>query len=308
MSSRRIAASRGKLDGKATARAALIIGYLQLILVIVATAMVWQALHLTVRDFRRDNLVQRVFRETDPKQTLDYASAGEQEITARTLLIQMVAIQDQHYRDNAQGYLCSLGELLAAGLDGSTSAEKQAFNERVWQSAYMFEVRACNSGNGASPGAGYKLTAVPRSPRMPDGSRTFCADETGTVKQMIGGTSVDCFDHGNVILKPAPPTAAEPVGKPVDRAPLQEPSGPCVPWEKIPCAADMKLVRAARTSPHALWEFLTSPETGVPERRVAASKADQIIPIDWLPKVLQTRQELRKEQALHNFRARGLSL
>jgi len=71
ISIRRIAASRGALNGKATARAALIIAYLQIILVTVVAAMVWQALHLTVQDFRRDTLVQRVFRETDPNQTLD---------------------------------------------------------------------------------------------------------------------------------------------------------------------------------------------------------------------------------------------
>jgi hypothetical protein len=301
MSMRRIAASRGALNGKATARAALIIGYLQMFLVTVAAAMVWQALHLTVQDFRRDALVQRVFRETDPNQTLDSSSASEQETTARALVIQMVAIEDQHYRGDAGGYLCSIGELFNAGLDGATPAEKEAFKERVWHSAYMFEVRACHSENSASPSAGYKLTAVPRSPRMPAGSRTFCADETGTVKQIFGGTSVDCFDHGDVILKPAPPTAEEPAVKPVHPAPAQEPAVPCVPSEKTPCGADMKRVRAAWTSPEALWEFLTSPETGAAERRAAASKPGQIIPVDWLPKVLQARRELRKEQALHNF-------
>src|SRR5580698_1618559 len=56
ISSRRIAASRGALNGKATARAALIISYLQIILMVVVSTMVWQALHLTVRDFRRDSL------------------------------------------------------------------------------------------------------------------------------------------------------------------------------------------------------------------------------------------------------------
>jgi hypothetical protein len=279
----------------------MIIGYLQIILVTVVAAMVWQALHLTVQDFRRDTLVQRVFRETDPNQTLDSTSASEQETTARALVIQMVAIQDQRYRGDARGYLCSIGELLNAGLDGSAPAEKEAFNERVRQSAYMFEVRACHSENGASPSAGYKLTAVPRSPRMPDGSRTFCADETGTVKQIFGGTSVDCFDHGTIILKPAAPAVENPPAKPVLPAQPKEPSAPCVPSEKTPCGADMERVRAAWRSPEALWEFLTSPETGATERRVAASQSERIIAVDWLPKVLRARREFRKEQALHNF-------
>ena len=291
ISIRRIAASRGALNGKATARAALIIGYLQMILMVVVSTMVWQALHLTVRDFRRDTLVQRVFRETDPNQTLDSSSAREQEATARALVIQMVAIQDQRYRGDAREYLCSIGELLNAGLDGSTPAEKGAFKERVWHSAFMFEVRACHSENSVSPSAGYKLSAVPRSPRMPDGARTFCADETGTVKQIFGGTSVDCFDHGTIILKPEAPAVENPETKPVPPSQPEEPSAPCAPSEKTPCGADMERVRGAWRSPEALWEFLTSPETGAAERRVAASKAEQIIPLDWLPKVLQARRE-----------------
>jgi len=299
IASRRIGASRGLLNGQATTRAALIIGYLQMFLVTLTAVTAWQVLHLTVHDFRRDALVQHVLREADARQTLDPTSAREEEITARTLVIQIVAIQDQHY-GNGQGYLCSIGELLRAGLEGSTPAEKQAFGDRVHQSAYMFELSACNSGNPDSPSR-YDLTAVPRSPRMPGGSPILCADETGTVKQIRSGTSLDCFDRGYVILKPAAPPAENPPAKPVLRAPPQEPLGRCVPSEKTSCGADMERVRAAWTSPETLWEFLTSPETGVRERIVAAAKADQIIPVDWLPKVLQSRQELRHERSLHNF-------
>jgi len=299
IASRRIAASRGSLNGSATTRAALIIAYLQMFLVTVVALIAWQLLHLTVQDFRRDAMVQRVLREADARQTLDPTSAREEEITAQALIVQMVAIQDQHY-GNGQGYLCSIGQLIQAGIEGSTPAEKQAFGDRVHQSAYMFELSRCNSGNSNSV-ARYDLTAVPRSPRMPAGSLLFCADETGTVKQTRTGTSVDCFDHGYVTLEPAAPPVENPPAKPVPPAPPQEPPGPCVPSEKTPCGADMKRVRAAWTSPEALWEFLTSPETGARERTVAASKADQIIPIDWLPRVLQARRELQHERALHNF-------
>ena len=60
-------------------------------------------------------------------------------------------------------------------------------------------------------------------------------------------------------------------------------------------------VRAAWASPEALWDFLTSPDEGVKERRVAASKAGQIIPLDWLPRVIQARRQLQHERVLHNF-------
>jgi hypothetical protein len=63
----------------------------------------------------------------------------------------------------------------------------------------------------------------------------------------------------------------------------------------------MSLVYAAWSSPDALWHFLTSPATGVPERRVAVSKGEQIIPVDWLPKILEARPDLLRERALYNF-------
>jgi hypothetical protein len=87
-----------------------------------------------------------------------------------------------------------------------------------------------------------------------------------------------------------------PPGSPAKQAP-----GSCVPSEKTPCGANMSLVYAAWSSPDALWHFLTSPSTGVPERRVAVSKADQIIPVDWLPKIIDARRDLLRERALYNL-------
>ena len=300
ISSRDITASQGKLNGKAIARAALIIGYLQMFLLTVAAVVVWLVLGVTVQDFRRDALVQRVLRESSANATLNYASAREEENTARVLMIQMVAIEDQYYR-GYRNYRCSVSELSQVGVEGSTPAERRAFYERLQASAYIFELRGCDSEKSASPALGYKLTAVPRAPRMPPGSLIYCADETGTVLQTSSATSVDCFDQGYVILKPATPRIQKAAVEPVVATPVQGPPGTCVPSEKTPCGADMGVVRAAWTSPEALWEFLTLPETGAPERRIAASKAGQIIPLDWLPKVLQARRELRREQALHNF-------
>jgi len=297
---RRIAASRGALEGKPTARAALIIGYLQIVLVTLATAVMWRPLRQTVQDFRHDAMVQRVLRETDPNQTLDPGSAGEQEATARALVIQLVAIEDQHHRGSPGGYLCSESELLNAGLAGSTPAEKEAFDARVRDSAYAFELRACDST--VSPPTGYRLAAVPKSPRMPPGSRIFCADQTGAIKQSSGGTSLECFERGSVIVEPAPPAAEESVVPSTHPSPAPEPELYCGPYMTTPCGpADMQVVRRAETSPDALWEFLTSPDTGPAERRVAASRAERTIPVDWLPKMIQARQQLEREQALHNF-------
>ena len=118
VASHRIAGSQGHLNGQATSRAAIIIGYLQMVLVIAAVVFGWHELQRTAGDFRRDALVQRVFRQADARQPLDETSAREEENTARTLLIQIVAMQDQYHRSKGQGYLCSIGELIQAGLEG----------------------------------------------------------------------------------------------------------------------------------------------------------------------------------------------
>jgi len=216
ISKRRILASHGLLNGEATARAALIIGYTQAALVTAFVLVLWQVLGMTVEDFRRDAMVQRVLRTSDTNQVPDYETAREEEMTARALLFQMSGMEAEHHRKSEQGYLCSLGALLeAGGVEGSTPAEKRAFAERIWHSRYNFEVQGCTPDDSKEATPQYRLTAVPRWPQTPSGkgqwcadekgtftricSPVFCADESGSVKQIYGGTSADCFDHGDVI-------------------------------------------------------------------------------------------------------------
>ena len=216
ISKHRILASRGLLNGEATARAALIIGYTQAALMTAVMFILWQVLGLTVQDFRRDTLVQRVLRTSEVNLVPDYETAREEEMIARALLFQMAGIEAEHHRKSEQGYLCSLGALLeAGGVEGSTPAEKRAFKERVWRSRYSFEIQGCTPDDSKEATPQYRLTAVPRWPQTPSGhgqwcadekgtftricSPVFCADESGTVKQIYGGTSADCFDHGDVI-------------------------------------------------------------------------------------------------------------
>jgi hypothetical protein len=219
ISRQRILASHGTLDGAASARAALIIAYTQAALLTVAGLMLWQVLHLTFEDFRRDAMVQRVLRTSDNNQVPDYETAGEEEMTARALLVQIAGIEAEYYHKSERGYLCSMADLMeAGGTEGSTPAEKRAFALRLRQSRYNFEIQACiaDASKGVTPQ--YRLTAVPRWPQSPGTngqwcadekgaftrlcSPIFCADETGAVKQIYRGTSADCFDHGNA--SPAP--------------------------------------------------------------------------------------------------------
>jgi hypothetical protein len=211
LSSRRIDASRGLLNGKAAARAAMIIACVQMLLVAAAVGFGWRLLHRTIQDFRHDAMVERVFREADANRQLDYTSAREEEITARALVFQMQAIEEQYYR-RSERYLCSVGELIGTGVEGTTPAEKLAFGERVHQSAYNFELWGCDSA-----ATHYKLAAVPRTPRMPEGCPIYCADHTGMVRQKRGGTSADCLDHGSIMLPSATPSDENPPVRPLIR-------------------------------------------------------------------------------------------
>jgi hypothetical protein len=194
---RRIESRSDSINGKAMARAALWIAYLQLALVSLTVLVLWGLFHDVAQGFRQDAMVQRVFRASDRIKPLDPDSAREAEVTAQTIVNQLIAIEDQirRHRDDG-GYTCHFNEVIDTGLDGTTDAEKRTFDLRVAQSPYAFALSHCNPTNGGIPSAAYVLTAIPRSPRMPEGSAIFCADQTGVIRSSRGGTSLDCLDHG----------------------------------------------------------------------------------------------------------------
>jgi len=184
-------------DSDPTARAALWIGYLQLALVSVTAVIAWGLFHETAQGFRRDAVVQRFFRASDQMQPLDAESAREEEQTAASVVYQLVAIEDEMRRHREDGsYACQIEELLENGAEGATDAEKRAFGMRVMRSAYMYRISRCNPQHGGVTDAAYVLTAVPRTPRMPDTSTIFCTDQTGSVRYVRGGTSLECLNNG----------------------------------------------------------------------------------------------------------------
>src|ERR1700675_2436229 len=99
--------------GPPKARAALWIAYVQLLVVLSATFIFWTAFRRTAISFQRDAMVQSFFRSSDREQPLDQREAAEAEHTARTILIQLIAIEDQHRRDGKNGlYACHINELV----------------------------------------------------------------------------------------------------------------------------------------------------------------------------------------------------
>jgi hypothetical protein len=190
--------------GSPMARAALWIAYIQVVLVLSTTFILWTGFHGMALSFQRDALVQGFLRSDDKRQPLDHASAVEAEQTARTILVQLIAIEDQYRRDNKDGlYACHVSELVEGGLEGTTEAEKRAFDQRILDSPYIFEISGCNlpsqNPKEDSKEAAYILSAVPRHPRMPEGSAIYCADQTGTVRQARHGTSLDCLASGTLM-------------------------------------------------------------------------------------------------------------
>jgi len=196
----RIESSHGALNGKATARAALWIAYIQIALVSLAAVVVWGLFQETAHGFQRDSLVQRVFRTHDGQQPLDADSAREAELTARTLAYQLIAIEDESVRYSKEGlYICELNQVLYTGVQGATDAEKAALAARVADSPYWFEITNCNPAPDGDAKPRYTLTAVPRAPRMPEGSSIFCADQSGVLRSARGGTSMDCIKSGEPV-------------------------------------------------------------------------------------------------------------
>jgi len=190
----------GSLNGRATARAALWIAYLQLALVSATLLVGWSLFRETAQGFRRDPMVQRVLRASDQMQPLDAESAQDAERTAQTILYQLIAIEDQMRRHREDGrYSCQFSEVIDTGLEGTTDAEKRTFDLRVAQSPYAFAITKCNPKVSGIETASYILTAIPRPPRMPEGSAIFCTDQTGVLRRVYGGTSLDCLDHGQPI-------------------------------------------------------------------------------------------------------------
>jgi hypothetical protein len=116
------------------------------------------------------------------------------------LVYQLIAIEDEIRQHSEEGrYSCQVNQLVTTGMNGMTEAERRGLEARIAESPDLFEISRCSLGMADAVKPGYVLTAVPRSPRMPEGSATFCADQTVVVVQLRGGTSVDGLKIGQPV-------------------------------------------------------------------------------------------------------------
>src|SRR5215469_5169733 len=96
----RVAASAKAANGKSHARAALWIAYIQLAVFSLAGVVLWGLFHNTAEGFRRDAMVQGVFRSHDEARVLDPESAREAETATGLIVTQLIAIEDYYHRDS----------------------------------------------------------------------------------------------------------------------------------------------------------------------------------------------------------------
>jgi len=103
-----------------------------------------------------------------------------------------------------RGYACTLSNLFAqdaaAGTEGGGAYYPPDYaNEE--SGGYRFTISGCEG----TPASKYRVTAVPID--SDSTLKTFCSDESGTVKFVTGGKSSSCFSRGQP-ANPAAPTGS----------------------------------------------------------------------------------------------------
>jgi hypothetical protein len=104
------------------------------------------------------------------------------------------------------GYTCTLSTLFVrdpadAAEEGGGYFDPGQGNEE--SNGYRFALTGCDG----VPALKYRLTAVPVDPNA--SGKTFCSDESGTLKSVTNGKSSGCFSRGQVVNTPAPATYSE---------------------------------------------------------------------------------------------------
>ena len=162
--------SAGRLSGRGMAIAGLVLGYLGIVLIPV---------YLIILAIAIPNLLRARIAANE--------SSAVAEI--RTLVTAEVTYAASHPQE---GFTCSLSSLASAGMISGDLAAGQ-------KNGYAFELTQCVSEGGVSGYHSYfQVAATPLAPNQ-SGVRTFCADESGTVKFKSSGSGQECLDKGTVL-------------------------------------------------------------------------------------------------------------
>jgi type IV pilus assembly protein PilA len=158
--------SAGQIGGHGIAIAGLVLGYLGVamlpfILIIAAIAI--------------PNLLRA-------RMAANEASAVS---SIRTLTTAEISYASFHER---AGYTCSLADLQSAGLLTAPLANGT-------KNGYVFVLQNCAADTRGGPISKYQVIAYPASPGQ-SGRRSFCSDESATVKANVGGPE-NCLANGS---------------------------------------------------------------------------------------------------------------
>jgi hypothetical protein len=126
------------------------------------------------------------------------ASAAQMRIT--TIATAQAGDADLH---PDRGYTCSLAALFAPEPIETPADDNEqpvifydpAQANTEW-SGYRFALTGCEGSRSSK----YEITAIPIDSDAD--TKTFCADEAGTVKSVTGGKPSDCFNSGDVLSSP----------------------------------------------------------------------------------------------------------
>jgi len=106
----------------------------------------------------------------------------------RTIVTAEASYQDMH---QDQGYACSLSDLQKAGLISRQLASGQ-------RSGYKFDITVCSAESSGGANTKFQAIAYPITPNQ-NGTRAFCVDESGVIKQDGDGSASACMEKGAVL-------------------------------------------------------------------------------------------------------------
>jgi len=120
--------------------------------------------------------------------------------SATQMRVNMIAQMEANYAANHAdiGYVCNLGTLYP-NPSGEASATTPLTNDE--SNGYRFTLAGCSG----KPATKYRLTAVPVDSESE--MKSFCVDESGSVKSVPADDSKNCFSQGKVLtVITVPPT------------------------------------------------------------------------------------------------------
>jgi len=100
--------------------------------------------------------------------------------------IRMLNTAEVNYAAVHQGYTCSFADLRDLIGESLATGEKHG---------YLFELAQCSADSTGKPNARYQVSAVPVRYNQ-TGTRTFCSDETGVVREDRSGSAQACLESG----------------------------------------------------------------------------------------------------------------